>query len=113
MTNISDIAHGRTILTPRMKRQRYVNYVKTKSKALGKTINKNVVYMGKKTYAQRHYLKSRPLKKVKIKSSRKLSHYKKKGKKFIPVYKKTKHIKHRAKPTRSNYDPFNPFGLSI
>ena len=113
MTNISDIAYGRTILTPRMKRQRYINSLKSKSKALGKTIHKNVVYMGKKAYAQRHYLKPRQLKKAKVKSSRKLSHYKKKGKKFIPVYKKVKHIKHRAKPTRSNYDPFNPFGLSI
>lgn len=98
---IKDIASGKRVITPRMRRkQRYnkaVGYAKKTASAVGKgakSFGKDLVETGKVVY--------RDIKPKKVKIKR-YKVYRKKGKRFIPVYKKSKK---KFKKVSVNTDPF-------
>lgn len=121
---ISEIAYGKRVVTPRIKRKKYYDSVKSKSKAVGRTLNKNIKYIGKKigkvTYNQAKLIKAEQQRKggfyrlhsktLPTKSNKKVKYYKRKGKKYYPVYKKSR--KHKIKK-HSNYNYSNPFNLDF
>lgn len=125
MNKVQETAWGKNIITPRMKRQLAYSKIKSKGKALGNTLNKNVKLMGghikKHVTNQSRLMHEDQLKnggfynfhqskenRVK-KDNRSIKYYKRKGKKFIPVYSKHKKKHHRT----SSNNPLNPFNLDF
>jgi hypothetical protein len=117
MSYVSDVAWGKRVVP----KKKFYDRFKTKASKVGNTLGKNIKYMSKVAYnsgksqakkiqanqrSQGGFYSSHKNFKPKINQVRKIKYFKKKGKKFIPVFKKSKH-KVKIQRVQNNYNPFN------